>query len=163
MHHQPLNWHSMHHPNSSTEGAPHNPQRTIAPQQDVSFQVLSSHKLLIWRGHNIHTTTYHDCPRCIYQPPKIRPSVVCRASPPSFLHLESWHGPWRSISTRLSKHSGKVVREEIDVDLHCTSAKFRRRGEKTSYFCQRITHRRLNGWKIVVVLNDRSCKGLLTE
>jgi hypothetical protein len=30
----------------------------------------------------------------------------------------------------------KVVREEIDVDLHCTSAKFRRREKKASYFCQ---------------------------
>jgi len=32
----------------------------------------------------------------------------------------------------------KVVREEIDVDLHCTSAKFRRRGKRHLTFANEL-------------------------
>jgi hypothetical protein len=95
----------------------------------------------------------------IYQTPKVHPSVQTHRPPFCILNLdtgleEAQVPGWQTFR--------KIVREEIDVDLHGTSAKFTRKRGGASYFCQRTSHRRFNGGNIVVVLNDRSCKGLLT-
>jgi hypothetical protein len=67
----------------------------------------------------------------IYQTPKVHPSVQTHRPPFCILNLdtgleEAQVPGWQTFR--------KIVREEIDVDLHCTSAKFtRKRGEHHTF------------------------------